>query len=808
MAAWAATLRRIIFAGLIGAYIYGFSSHHLFGQRIWTPLGWRRLAEFAIASTVLAILIYIWRRTLLVPIAVGMGLLYGISAVGVQAPATVLLVLFSGWLLGRALMQMPEPGVRGAVDELLAALAGVCVFAAFTGFAVFFRINYGAVYFAILLMPLIWRRRDVRECGRLVLSSIGPLQWAKPEAWAAAALLTSVMFAQWLTVLKPECSVDGLAVHLAAPAWVAAHHSWEFDFQRLIWAVLPMNGDWAYTFVYLMGGEHAARMLNFSMFALTAALLFATVRRWAKPELAALLVAAFASSPVAQLETGSLFIDNAWSAMLFGAVVAVVRARQTGNTSHLIFAGVFLGSAMATKPATFAYLVPVAGLMFVEIVRRARRSELRPATVLLCCACFLAIALPPYVNAWARTGNPIYPYLNTTFHSPYYDQVTPLREGRFHAPLSWRTLFDLTFESHKFFEGQDGGFAFQYLLLAPFCAMYLRRDWPFAAWAGLAAGLFGFTATFARAANLRYIYPTLPMLLLPIAIALTRVGDPLLRRASGSAVAVAIVLNVCFFGASGWYHKGFYLNALFTVRETERYIDETCPGRRVVDYLNMTAPNDPAGFLAGEFIAGLRGPAWTNSWHSPAFETELQAAKSTADVLKAANTRSIEYFVAPDPSNPFEKMTPLLWAFLGEYTRPEFRHEGYYVARLTPVGRTGGAAGACDDSRIRYSPGEWVCNASESAMVASRPGAEFRLDFQGRQVTFVFTKGPDRGEAEVTIDGSSHGVVEQYFPSREQEFITYRQRTAGAHSVVVRVLAKRHYLSTGSVVGVMQLTVN
>ena len=85
----------------------------------------------------------------------------------------------------------------------------------------------------------------------------------------------------------------------------------------------------------------------------------------------------------------------------------------------------------------------------------------------------LAAAAPPYVIAWAKTGSPLFPFLNERFHSGLLEPKADILDPRFHQPLTWKTPYDLTFHSHRYWEGQDGSFGFQYLVLAPLALLTL-----------------------------------------------------------------------------------------------------------------------------------------------------------------------------------------------------------------------------------------------------------------------------------------------------------------------------------------------
>ena len=127
-------------------------------------------------------------------------------------------------------------------------------------------VNYPAVWLAVLAIPLLLNWRAL------------PRRFAFPElrTWgerAACALLAFGLIMHWLVVLKPEQSADGLAMHLAIPANIALHHAFTFEPTLIVWSVMPMGADFAYSIVYLLGGEFAARLLNLAMLLVAVALL-------------------------------------------------------------------------------------------------------------------------------------------------------------------------------------------------------------------------------------------------------------------------------------------------------------------------------------------------------------------------------------------------------------------------------------------------------------------------------------------------------------------------------------------------------
>src|SRR5437762_8796356 len=132
-----------------------------------------------------------------------------------------------------------------------------------------------------------------------------------PEA-AALALLLFSFIARLLASLRPEDSADVLAMHLALPMAVARDGGLAFDFRLNSWALMPNAADGLYAAMYVLGGEHAAHLLNFAFLVLICLLIASTARRlafqWVSPLLAWLIAALFASTPLVQLVTASLFI--------------------------------------------------------------------------------------------------------------------------------------------------------------------------------------------------------------------------------------------------------------------------------------------------------------------------------------------------------------------------------------------------------------------------------------------------------------------------------------------------------------------
>src|ERR1019366_8588941 len=108
-----------------------------------------------------------------------------------------------------------------------------------------------------------------------------------------------------------------------------------------------------------LGGEMAARLLNFALLLVLLGLLHAAVRRSVSPGVGWLLLALFATTPLVQLVTGSLFVENLLAAFLLGMMTALWRFSESGERRFLYLAAALGGTAVASKFGAMAVLVPV-----------------------------------------------------------------------------------------------------------------------------------------------------------------------------------------------------------------------------------------------------------------------------------------------------------------------------------------------------------------------------------------------------------------------------------------------------------------
>ncbi len=788
----AKTLAWILLALLLAAGGYGFLHERLWAQSMWSETGGERFFAYAIVFWIAAGLILRLGPRWLGPIVPAAALLYTAWWTGPAAPLAVLYFLGSCFCLGRRLAR--------EADAPTATLLGAAVWMFLIWIALHFPVNTRGVYAAALLLPYLFGYRSLAVAARnLRPTNLRPTNFMpmmERRGAAAFAVLLFILIAHLLAALKPEISADGLSMHLALPLAVARDARWAFDFRLNSWALMPTGADSLYAAAYLLGGEQASHLLNFAFLALTCMLVARAARRWVSPAQSWLIAALFASTPLVQLVTGSLFVENVWAAMILAATLALLRYLEAGRSRDLILTGIFAGAAMAVKVIAGGLAAPI---VLVAAVAAFRRREWRMA--LTAGALLVLFAAPPYAYAFAKTGNPVFPFANRVFRSPDFDTSQSFSDPRFAAKPSWETPYEITFRSKEFLEAQGGAGGFQYfLLLLPAILLARRREqWAIAAIAGLGGGIiFVFTP------YLRYLYPALPLASLAIAWLVAQAP-----AVAGSAGALALIaLNLWFLPSSGFYNGDF---ALFRHSEIQPYVERGAPVRPLIADLNRRAPGQPVAFFSTDQTGELNAPAYTDGWHSERYWNKVQNAKDPGEVALILNGLGIHYVIAPVSRIANRVPVELFLRLWLDPVREPVGPLGLF--RMRDVSATSDTSPFApgrryDDleGRITYS-GSWLHDlqfpesSGQSITYSDTPGNRFRITFTGSAITYVFTEAANRGIAEASIDGGIQARINQYSPQTSwQSKRRFGGLNPGTHTLEVRVTGEKDPRSAGAFV--------
>jgi hypothetical protein len=553
-----------------------------------------------------------------------------------------------------------------AASALISIPIGLALLMAVLTAAAHVPINNQAAYATALLLLIAAGRRRVADLAA------GLAAWTRRSAAITTGdYLALSMFLTTLVVVSvpaalPEQYHDALALHLNVASTVAAQGRWVFRPAEFIFSVSPFGANWLFTVGYVLAGETGAKAVNFALLGLVAALLSLETARQHGRSIGLIVGALFVSMPLAGIETASLFVENALTALLLAAFVLLVRAWPKLEAGDIVALGTLMGGAALIKlPAGF-FILPLSALAALSLLRTgpARRAF---GLLLLFGGIGLAVGLQPYVTAWVLTGNPVFPFFNAVFRSPLFDMQANFSDPRWTGWFGPALLYRWTFESGKFLEAYNGaiGFALILLLLPGLAWSLVRRHTPslLAAFICLAYLLgMGVSTQY-----LRYFFPIFPLFFLIAAGALDGVARPSLRlsRLRGGVLAVAGLLaavQLLFLPAAGWILASYDVQVLLDRTRQQKWIGSRVAQRRLIDLVNADAGRSARVLMVGHAVgAGLDGLPVYYNWYNPKLLGEVGAVTSPLDVARVLVRNGITHVISsPQPNLPIPFLDDLL----------------------------------------------------------------------------------------------------------------------------------------------------
>lgn len=742
--------------------VYALLADQLFAQPVWTPEGLHHLAlylaVFAAFSAAVLLLAARWYSALLTLV----GLAYSCYFVGPRPVLAVLYLLLSAFCTGRLILRkIVQPT---STTHILTLLTGFAVYLVWFLVMVRFPIHYAWFYWIALAVPVLAALR----LGRfpILTAPRGPDGFA--HSWPLA-LLWMPLLANWLLALKPEVSPDGLAQHLVFAAHLAVNHHWAFKVEQFTWAVSPVGAESLFGLAYILGGESAARLLNFALLAALCWMLYERLHRRVPAWIAGCLAGSLAAMSLTQMVTGSLGVENWVAAFLLGAVLLLRLHKREQHRVYARCCALLAGAACACHVSGFAFLIP----FFIPFA-----SMTPPGTWMPCLCLALAVAVFPYLEALLHTGNPVFPYFNEFLRAQPLDSPVPIGSALFHQPLSWRVLYDMTFHSRRFTPGFDGSFGFSLFLLLPAAVVGAKRRWPRTGFVLLWMVLAGPVVILLIAPQLRNIYAVAPlaMLLIGIAIGSYRLHGAGLTRLFGFLALAAYGLGFAFFPAAGGLHNDFIFDPRQARADTARYLAAHAPERPLVDTLRALHPSTAVAFLESANIGDYAGRVFTNSWRTPGFPRRLYESSNAAALiaLSADPKFNLGYFISYRetpfrhltvvPSREFlERYTQLVQSFGDAELRRWIQRQGGEAA---PEQAWAGPGRHDDlDSAVHFE-GQWARLIDQprtfrNTLVHTNDKAALaEIHFDGRAVRLIYTAAANRCLAVAGFRGSYQAPLE------------------------------------------------
>lgn len=691
------SLSAALFVAAVAAALYSFRPALAFfdSREHGGPLG------FEAAGTLLVCGLVWFRRgrlLLLLDLA-GLAVLVAVPALGMGLALTFLLF---AWLLGLCLL-LGHGARRRLAPRLPLTLAERIVLSLTVGYGLLALLVFGlglshglrppvvALALGPLTVLLAWLERDLlRECCRVRLRE----WWAEGDLRLPAFVLGLGLLcwpASFWGALLPQTQFDTQTCRLAVPA-LYCYHGGVVPVPEEFGSYWCNSGEMLFTLGLLLGGHPLATLFHWGAALLLAGSLFCLGRRLAGPSAGWLAALLFYALPLVSLLAESAYNDLFVCLFAFAAFAAVVRWSQEGETQWLTVAGLLLGLAVNCKLNGLIFVLPVLAVVaYGAAVDARRRPGLGRGLVAL--GLLLAAALAPWrLYAWVDTGNPIFPFANHVFHSPYWkDQYGNMAQwfAGFGVGKGWadflRLPWDLNFRTVKFGEpnvaaGALGGLSLLGLPVTYWLHARAQRRW-------LALSLLfllvGAAAFFRTAQYTRYFLPLYPVLALLAAANVEALWGATVPGWRRGALATAVVV------AAGW----FFCTRVANLPFGRHYAWRFALGRQSPDSFLAGIPSyDAQRYLATELgpearvfdacdlgvrlyavparVFGIfRTPALREFIHRPSLD----------DLFRTLRANGVEYLFTDANTLQAGYLASWSWQLVPLYGR-----KGYFVYRMPP----------------------------------------------------------------------------------------------------------------------------
>ena len=491
-------------------------------------------------------------------------------------------------------------------------------------------INYSFVYWVVFSIPAIIAAKNLLpKFGSISNQDLGPFGYQ--ERFVSSLFLIGITL-HLIFALKPEIGHDGMAYRLWMPVTVSAQHVWSFDVANGINAFASNGAETMFTIGYMLGGEIAARVVNLIPFLVVLSLLYESMstKSWSNK---IMFLAVFVSTPLLGLESGNLFQELYWMLFLFAGALLAVNERIKFEVRWLAVT-VLIAAGLVTKVMT-VFVIPVLfALLLFQWISQSQRVRVRSWVLL---GFILPLGCFPYLASYFHTGNPVFPFFNDVFKSPFFWSEEAFNNENYSQSLDWfRLLYSLNFESGKYLEARPGAFGFQWLLILP---LLLTSKKAFSrssiVFSFLCLSLF--LGVFLNQAYLRYIIPILPIIVLLVSRATFDWSWKPLRSFFFALMVCVTMLNFFFFTSAGWNHSELFA---FDFNEYKR---RHAPEKLFWDYLSVKDP-DASVLMIGRFYgAGASGSVSGDNWYF--YENFLKTRSADFSLVGFMKNNGYEYLV-------------------------------------------------------------------------------------------------------------------------------------------------------------------
>ncbi len=485
----------------------------------------------------------------------------------------------------------------------------------------------------------LWQRALTRGLDRLGVVGATSLE----AVWIALAVAL-------VWALAPEMFSDSMRSYLPDVQDIARQQGIVAQYLDIT-RIIPRAFQAMCALGFVVGGYPLAKCLSWLTAGILAAVVCDEVARRSKSiDLGLLAAAVTLACPLLMSLSTSLMFDHAITLLTVASFVALGRGLHYSSRRGVAFSAFLMACVIQIKYNALIFCVVwLACLAIPALSRWGPRGALRlagPAIVTLA-----VFGSPWYVYMAVTTGNPIFPYLNQLFESPYWPGSETTLKGleRFRlddTPWSWILFpWTVTFHTSRIVQRPDGALGFMLLALLPLAAALGGETWR----RGrdlVIAGVASIAGICLVTAYARYWLPGYPLLLMALVLGLGRAA----RRSRWALPRPAApLLIVLLLGALLLYlpiwnaglHR-FPWQVYTGEIEARTWLFTRFSGLPAVEELNRIVEPDQR-VLATDYPAVYTIDA--DAYEFPSWHTWLHGLEDAAGLRRLLDREAVRYWV-------------------------------------------------------------------------------------------------------------------------------------------------------------------
>lgn len=364
------------------------------------------------------------------------------------------------------------------LDTVLVKIAlGLGSIGFFVWLTTFYNLHHKSLFLIIGFLLILWRHNPLVQDFRDLFVRLAKL--SKTHTPLLALLLIG-MILYTIPGSYPIQQWDALAKHIVIPSQILNHGYYDYNVvESIIFGDYALFAHMLYFFLLVLGGTKALVLLNVTVSLLTLATVLRISAILTQRVLPLLIIAAlYLTTPLIYNYSTILNTDIYPIFFIAVALLLIQYDKITFLSRNLPLIALLFGFAFYSKQVAFYMIIPLSVyIIFLLIKGRKYSSRHLFAVIGLSIGLFFVPFLPSMLLIWYKTGNPLFPFLNGLFKSPYFAPSNfqdPYTVWQRFLGFDLHSLLSIVFDTSRNTEyvNRSSGF---HLLLLPLVLIV----WPF-----------------------------------------------------------------------------------------------------------------------------------------------------------------------------------------------------------------------------------------------------------------------------------------------------------------------------------------